>query len=172
MEWTATRSGKHAIVGYNGHGDQFLNHPASGFRFVAEKVACSHRPSVSDKRQKLTPVDGAFNPGGGTGVGGTPFASFLVCQSWINAHESQTFRRKLEDADKTISPCPLTTYQVTTDYRFIKQPKTNCYISILSEGVTSKPSFCSAGSVFDPFAGNNPGVLSYSFTRQCCYSPG
>ena len=172
MEWTATRSGKHAVVGYNGHGDQFLNHPASGFRFIVDEIACSQKTSASGIRQILTaPGNGAFNPGGGTGVGGTPCLDFVTCQTFITRYEEPVFRNRLMEADRKISPCPLTILQATRDYRFIKQPNTNCYISVLSEGVTSQPNFC-LGADFNPFTRRNPVGPSYSFTRQCCYYMG
>ena len=170
MEWTATRSGKHATVGYNGHGDQFLNHPASGFRFIVDEIACSRRTPASEKRQVLT-APGGFNPGGGTGVGGTPFLDFIACQTFITQYEDPAFKNKLMEADGKISPCPLTTSQAERDYRFFQQPNTDCYISILSEGVTSQPTFC-PDAAFNPFIGQNPGGPSYSFTRQCCYTTG
>ena len=168
MEWTATKSGKHATVGYNGYGDQFINHPASGFRFIVDEIACSQRTQASGKRQVLTaPGNGGFNPGGGTGVGGTPFLDFIACQNFITQYENPVFRNRLMEAERKISPCPPTTSQAARDYRFFQQPNTDCYISILSEGVTSQPTFCP-----DAAFGRNPGGPSYSFTRQCCYSMG
>ena len=181
MEWTATRSGKHAVVGYNGRGDVYHNHPASGFRFIVDEIACNQRISASRKRQIQTPASttntsfGAYSVSGESGVGGTPNPNFITCLTFINEYDAQEFepfRNKLMDAHRMISPCPPTTSQAARDYRFFQQPNTtDCYISILSEGVTSQSTFCQ-NPASNPFIGQNPGGPSYSFTRQCCYSMG
>ena len=166
MEWTATRSGKHAIAGYNGHGDAFINHPASGFRFIADEVACSPGPPASRKRQSRRLCNGGGIPGGRDGIGGNVTGDPAKCNRFLDEFDGNSeFQRKLREADEKISPCPPCFYQAYSDYRFIKQPNTYCYISILSEGVTSMPDYCP----FDGFP-PDPDAPTYSFTRQCCYN--
>ena len=159
MEWTATRSGKHAVVGYNGHGDVYHNHPASGFRFIVDEIACSQITPASGKRLVQGQRNGGFTLGGSAGVGGNATGDSTICITFIDRFAS--FKTRLVEAARMLSSCPPSANQATNDHRFIQQPNTNCYVSILPEGVTGLPLFCVLFQSYEE---------SFSFTRQCCYN--
>ena len=150
MEWSATRSGKHAVVGYNGHGDALYNHPASGFDVIADQIACRKSTSTS-KKKRITENNnnnGRENP---------PITrecrpkSHCDCTTLMNEYRDQ--QEKVMMVRDATSPCPPTKSQAVGDPRFIKQPNTtpSCYVSTFPEELSTQGG-------------------GYTITKQCCYS--
>ena len=146
MEWTATRSGKHAVVGYNGRGDALYNNPASGFDVIADQIACHRRTSISKKRFPGGGGNGGDNP---PGFECSPLSHCTICNERMDEYKDQ--KEKVMEARDALSPCPPSISQAVGDNRFIKQPSTNCYVSTFPKEFTD-------------LIGN-----SYTITKQCCY---
>ena len=177
MQWSATRSGSYAVVGFNGGSTTSLNHVASGFSLVAESVSCI--PKHGSRRRRNIPVGPIFVNngqrfcgnvvggigsgglgggvyGGGRGgnvqnVGGIPAdLNYRICTCFANCDVE---RSEVTAAHQAIPSCPDTTTQLNQDDRFLRQPDTtNCSVwafAILRGGTV---------------AGNGR-----SYTRQCCY---
>ena len=144
MEWSATRSGKHAVVGYNGYGNALYNHPASGFDVIIDEIACY---KSSNKRWTQTKRNGGVFP-------------FMSQNELPTSHRkcimlSQEYKGILNELTRVrsiISPCPPSIRQAVDDDRFMLQPDTNCYVSTFFEEVI------------------RPQGVTYTVTKQCCYS--
>ena len=144
MEWTATRSGKHAVVGYNGRGDALYNNPLSGIEEIADLIACHRRTSISKKRFPGGDGDNGDNPPGFE----CP-QHCVTCNERMGDYKDQ--KEKVMEARYALSPCPPCEPQAVGDNRFIKQPSTNCYVSTFPKEYTDLSS------------------NSYTITKQCCY---
>ena len=174
MQWSATRSGSYAVVGFNGGFTTSLNHAASGFSLIAESVSCI--PKHGSRRRRNIPVGPIFvdngqrlcgNVSGGVGSGGLggdgdgnvqkfkvggnlSDLNYTMCTSFANCDAE---RSEVTAAHKAIPSCPDTITQLNQDDRFLRQPDTtDCYVwafAILRGGTV-------AGS-------------GRSYTRQCCY---
>ena len=175
MQWSATRSGSYAVVGFNGGPTVSLNHVASGFSLVAESVSCI--PKHGSRRRRNVPVGpifvdngqrlcggvgggglggggGVFGVGGGgnvQNVGGNPAdPNYIICTTFANCDIE---RSEVNTAHQAIPSCPETTTQLNEDDRFLRQPDTtDCYVW-----------------AFAILRGGTGAVKGRSYTRQCCY---
>lgn len=163
MQWTATKSGKHAIIGYNVHSRVFFNHPSSGYKAIASAVTCDVQgrkkrnvhvlKSYNTIKLNLKPVKScnSLKP-----IHVPKIKSYCTC----NSHKLNVNRQlqdKLAEARDKMSPCPTVIDQAETDPRFIKQPNTNnplCFVSTFYTSYNPNPTL---------------GNKKYTISKQCCY---
>ena len=148
MQWSATKSGKHAVVGYNARGILVYNHPASGFDFIVSTVGTCSQRAKRDIVFEFSTDEG--------NIGGELNEAYQECVNLANCDGQAIDYEEMEDADKMIPKCPPSFYQTYDDYRFAKQPGTGetstCFVWVFA------------------FETKDTGTGSrHLYTRQCCY---
>ena len=150
MQWSATKSGKHAVVGYNAGRVLLYNHPASSFDFIVSNVGnCG-------QRAKRSAVFG-FTTSNDPGNIGLLDRTSAECRRLEQCDEDIILRSEMNGANRQIPRCPPTHSQINREMEFVVQPKRNgdrcnCYVWAFS---------------FEQ--GKSTGT-SRHYTRQCCYN--
>lgn len=155
MQWTATKSGKGAIIGYNAHRKVFFNHPSSGYGAIALVVNCG----VQGRRKRALGGAGckSENPDeiDTCGDGDNRNENFCTCNE-RKKDVNMLLQKKLAEVRDKMSPCPLKAE--TFDLRFIKQPN------------TTNP-LCFVSTFYTSYAPNKAvDGITYKISKQCCYS--
>ena len=150
MQWSATKSGKHAVVGYNAGRIRLYNHPASGFDFIVSTAGNCGR------RAKRSAAFG-FTISNDEGNIGLLEINEAECRRLESCDLTVIRREEMNNVNGMIPRCPPTRSQIRTEMEFMVQPDTNgdgcnCYVW-----------------AFSVEQGSGTGV-SRQYTRQCCYA--
>ena len=126
MQWSGTKSGKHAVVGYNAGGNYLFNHPASGFYVIASVVG-----NQCNQRAKESTVFGS-TIGGNIGLLERNSLR-AVCRRLQSCDLDVIRREEMESINSLIPRCPPTRSQIRREMEFVVQPDTNgdgcnCYV--------------------------------------------
>ena len=150
MQWSATRSGKHAVVGYNAGRILLYNHPASGFDFIVSNVGNCGR------RSKRSAASGSTvsNDSGNIGLLERERAE---CRRLEQYDKTVINQNEMNRVNPRIPRCPRSHSQIYSEMEFLKQPNRNgdgcnCYIWAFSIQL-----------------GSGSGTPRH-YTRQCCYT--
>ena len=148
IQWSATGSGRAAVVGYNAAGESFFNHALSGYSLIGDAVSCSVRENQQNEQMSrlLNTVTDSMSLH-------LPAESAAICCATILSADPISSLKVLKEVNDLVDPCPPTLYQARLDSaRFRRQPDLpQCYVSMKKTV---------------HFLGNMP----HSITRQCCYS--
>ena len=139
---------QHAVVGYNGRGNSYTNHPASGFDVISTAVACPnnllYQIPWSSIVYKISPPRDLI------------ILLQQQCDELINQDNRVVRLRSnnLNDISEKLEPCPCTAWQAQRDWGRFRQE--------LSQGLC----FLQRTTVLQQTSGGEK-----RFTQKCCYAP-
>ena len=137
---------QHAVVGYNGRGNSYTNHPASGFDVISTAVACPnnllYQVPWNNIVYKISPP---------------PDQKMMLVQQ-CNGLFRLDYRivrlRRFNDISEKLEPCPCTAWQAWRDWGRFRRD--------FSHGLC----FVQRSTVPQQTSGGEK-----QFTQKCCYAP-
>ena len=129
MQWSNSGN-KFAVIGFNLHSKNVVNHPASGYSSVGSATGCiNQRTRKRNTHNQCPPI--CIPPGCKT--------PNCKCAFFIaNDEESIEDPNTILNLANTIPSCPPSLGQAQEDYRYIKLEGSSCYIWAFYESVGEK----------------------------------
>ena len=139
---------QHAVVGYNGRGNSYTNHPASGFDVISTAVACPnnlfYKVPWNNIVYKISPPPDQKE------------IKTLSCQWWAKILDTGLLKISDDDVEqisKQLELCPCTAWQAWRDWGRFRRD--------FSEGLCFVQRSTFVQQVED---------LEQKFTQKCCYA--
>lgn len=147
IQWSSVGTNRSAVVGFNSEGNEFGNHPLSGFSDIGDAVSCTAQVGKRRKRQRETTNDKMKLP-----TNETLQNLIKRCVVADMLDKILLLGENTTELAQQLEPCPFTRDQALVDYgRFVEQENlSQCFVSTNPVEVQVL-------------------LTTISLTQQCCY---